>query len=133
MLYPTISSNAWESGIATRIVLFRDWPLNKSQTSSEGKNQPSIRLASVTKAKNISYEGLGRLATLRLAGSGFEEMQFTTVEIKNHMSPAPPPASLKRQHAEVADSESEDGEVASDNEFGWDSDENTLGTGDLVG
>lgn len=55
-LVPSISSTAWEAGIATRIVLFQDWGPESSEES--------IRYAGVLKAGGIlgpSNGGLGRV------------------------------------------------------------------------
>ena len=67
MLYPAIAGHAWESGVATRITLFRDWLLKTSEGSSQGEHQQGVRFARVTKAKNMSYESIGRLATFQIS------------------------------------------------------------------
>ena len=61
ILHPAISGTAWDAGIGTRIVLFRDWIFSTSSaSSSQGDFVSGARFAGVIKAKGISYEGLGR-------------------------------------------------------------------------
>lgn len=130
-LYPAIAGNAWESGIATRIVLFRDWLSQEPETSSQGETASGVRFAGVTKAKNVFYEGMGRLTTFRIKSNGLEEEAIDAVELKVRTSSTPPQLSLKRRHSEVADSESETGDATSDHDFGWD-DEVTHEAGVLI-
>ena len=47
-------------------------------------------------------------------------------KIRLNSSPPLPPTSIKRKRGEIADSESEEGEAASDQEFGWAVDDNAL-------
>lgn len=62
VLYPAISGTAWDTGISTRIVIFRDWMFQASEAvSSQGEYMPGVRIAGVIKAKGISYEGVGRV------------------------------------------------------------------------
>jgi hypothetical protein len=46
-LIPAIASTAWDAGISTRIVLFRDWGWERKQ----------IRLAGVLKAEGLAVVG----------------------------------------------------------------------------
>lgn len=62
MLHPAISGTAWDTGISTRIAIFRDWIFQASeQASSQGEYIPGVRFVGVMKAKGISYEGLGKV------------------------------------------------------------------------
>lgn len=59
ILAPAISSDAWEAGLTTRVVLFRDW----------GRDNQNIHFASVTRAVGSgigSRDGLGRLVAMSL-------------------------------------------------------------------
>ena len=132
MLRPAVTGNAWETGIATRIVLFRDWFFSSSEISSQVKFQPGVRFAGVTKVKSASSEGVGRLVAFQIVKHGLEEVSMEAADIKAHTSPALRAASLKRRYGEIADSESEDVDAASDHEFGWDGDEATLEAEGLV-
>lgn len=65
-LHPAIASAAWETGISNRIVLFRDWLYTVAESSSQRALKPGVRFAGVTKAQNVSYEGIGRLSTFTI-------------------------------------------------------------------
>ena len=49
-------------------------------------------------------------------------------EIAAQVSPPLPEVSLKRKRDEIADSESDDGDAGSDQEFGWGADDEALHT-----
>ena len=60
VLYPAIAGNAWDAGIGTRIVLFRDWIFQMADMpSSQGDLKPGTRFAGIAKAKGVSYDGVG--------------------------------------------------------------------------
>lgn len=62
VMYPAISGTAWDTGISTRIVIFRDWIFQATDAaSSRGEYVPGIRLAGVIKAKGVSCEGVGKV------------------------------------------------------------------------
>ena len=64
VLHPALSGSAWETGISTRVVIFRDWIFQASEAaSSQGEYVPGVRFAGVLKAKGILYEGVGKAAT----------------------------------------------------------------------
>ena len=54
------------------------------------------------------------------------------VEIRLNVSPVLPAASIKRKRGEIADSETEDGEAASDQDFGWAEDDDALNAASLL-
>ena len=126
-LCPAMMGNAWESGIATRIVLFRDWLSVPGEASGNEALQSVVRLAGSIKVQNISYEGLGRIVAFRITRDGLQEFPLDAVAFKAHTSSIISPPTLKRTYSEVNDSESEDGDnMASDREFGWDDEETRL-------
>lgn len=61
VLHPAISGNAWDAGIGTRVVLFRDWISRPNAGSNTERSESGARFAGVIKAKGINYEGAGRL------------------------------------------------------------------------
>lgn len=63
VLHPAISGTPWDTGISTRVVIFRDWMFRASETASQGEYMPGVRFAGVIKAKGVSYEGVGKVAT----------------------------------------------------------------------
>lgn len=67
VLHPTLSGSAWDTGISTRVVIFRDWMFQASEAaSSQGEYVPGVRFAGVLKAKGILYEGVGKVATFMI-------------------------------------------------------------------
>lgn len=67
MLHPAVSGTAWDSGIGTRVVLFRDWMFQTNNaSSSQGETVPGVRFAGVVKAKSVSYDGVGKLVAFRI-------------------------------------------------------------------
>lgn len=67
VLHPAISGTAWDTGINTQIILFRDWMFQtENAQSSQGSFMPGVRFAGVVKAKGVAYEGVGKVATFRI-------------------------------------------------------------------
>ena len=67
VLHPAISGAAWDSGIGTRLVLFRDWLFRGAETpSSHREYVPGVRFAGVMKAQGITYEGVGKVITFTI-------------------------------------------------------------------
>lgn len=63
VLQPAISGTAWDTGISSRVVIFRDWIFKATDfVNSQGEYVPGIRLAGVSKAKGISCEGMTKTA-----------------------------------------------------------------------
>jgi hypothetical protein len=61
VLVPAINITAWDQGLATRVVLFRDWGWGEEEGVDGG------RLAMVMKAEGVSLpEGRGWLVGLRI-------------------------------------------------------------------
>lgn len=67
VLYPAISSTAWDSGIGTRIALFRDWIAQTGHTPSSRDDPIAGAIcAGITKAKGVLYEGVGKVVTFKI-------------------------------------------------------------------
>ncbi len=79
VLHPAVASTAWDAGISTRIVLFRDWAFGPAEKSNKGEFIPGVRFAGVVKASGISYEGLGKVTSFTI-----EEVR-TTCRTKNKL------------------------------------------------
>ena len=59
VLQPAISGTTWDTGVSSRVVVFRDWIFQATDAvSSQGEYVPGVRLAGVSKAKGVSYEGM---------------------------------------------------------------------------
>ena len=137
VLHPAISSSAWDGGISTRVVLFRDWLFRAPEgPSSQGECVPGARFAGITKARGVSYDGIGRVITFTIEKvscyryssicniakkpqGGLREIKVDQAEINLNASPMLPTTATKRKRGEIADSESDDEKGASDQEFGW--------------
>ena len=63
---------------------------------------------------------------------GLHERIHEQAELQLNVSPVLPATSLKRKRGEIADSESEDGDVASDQDYGWAEDDNALNAEGLL-
>lgn len=63
MLHPSLASSSWDSGIPTRIVLFRDWAFKSSHgpPPSHQVYVPGVRFAGVPKAAAVSHLGAGKI------------------------------------------------------------------------
>ena len=71
VMHRAISGTAWDSGVSTRIVLFRDWIFEAADTgSSQGEYVPGARLAGVMKAKGCSTEGVGKVVIFTIEKVG---------------------------------------------------------------
>ena len=60
VLHPAISGTLWDSGINTRLVLFRDWLLKRGGGSNQGRYIAKARFAGIVKAAGITYEGISK-------------------------------------------------------------------------
>ena len=65
-LHPAVSGTVWDSTIANRIVIFRDW-LYQDQGDGTTERTKHVRFAGVTKAQGTAYEGAGKLAAFTIA------------------------------------------------------------------
>ena len=61
VIRPAISGKAWDDGIASRILILRDWSRAIEDSLSRGEQLHGIRFAGVIKAGGISYSGMGKV------------------------------------------------------------------------
>ncbi|KAF6224742.1 hypothetical protein HO133_009936 [Letharia lupina] len=133
VLHPAISGTGWDTGISTRMVIFRDWVFQASETaSSQGEYIPGVRLAGVMKAKGISYEGVGKVVMFVIEKTRLREITVDQTKIRLNGSPVLPATSLKRKRGEIANSQSGDEDPESDREFGWAADDDIRTTEALL-
>jgi len=116
VLVPAIASTAWDAGISSRIVLFRDWAI-------KGKE---VRLAVVVKAEGRTVgqgQDTGRVVAFRLEDSGLkEDFLPDRKDLPSTSIIVSPQRPRKRKVDEIQDSEEED-----DEDYGWaDDDEDDL-------
>ena len=144
VLQPAISGTAWDTGISSRVVVFRDWIFQATDAaSSQGEYVPGVRLAGVSKAKGVSYEDMTKtvmftiekVSALDCCGkaslkekTGLREIRIDQTETRLNETSVQPALSLKRKRGEIVDSQSEDEETESDREFGWVGEDDTLNT-----
>lgn len=66
LLLPAISGTEWENGIATQLVLFRDWPprRNTQITADEAERWKGLRYVGVIKVKGVLAADDGRFETV---------------------------------------------------------------------
>ncbi|SLM33669.1 P-loop containing nucleoside triphosphate hydrolase [Lasallia pustulata] len=127
VLHPSISGTAWDGGISNRIVLYRDWlTLQEGDGSSQGKEVRGARFAGVVKASGVLYSGLGRVVPFTVEKYGLQELEISADSAEPGAASiisAPP---LKRKRDQIADSQSEDEDAGSEEEFGWADDDHPL-------
>ncbi|MCJ1368090.1 hypothetical protein MMC16_007229 [Acarospora aff. strigata] len=134
LLRPAISGPIWEAGISCRIVLFRDWPLYRASIERQEvvDQVEEVRYAGVLKAGGIVYgdsEGVGKVVAFAITDGGLRELESVSLGGDQGSLPILPGPSLKRKRDEIADSQSEDEELGSDEEFGWMDDDIVAGEG----
>jgi hypothetical protein len=62
VLHPSLASSGWDSGLSTRIVLFRDWAFHSSTgPHSHQVYVPGVRFAAVLKAVAASHLDAGKI------------------------------------------------------------------------
>ena len=135
MLMPAMTGSEWASGIATQIVLFRDWiPSRASQISEDDRlNWERLRYAGVVKVNGALAESNGCFETVvpfTVDSRGVHELQMPSAElaIQIHSSPT---KGVKRSFVEIADSEDEDGNLLNE-EYEWADDEELVAEGLVV-
>ena len=66
VLYPAITSKAWDVGVNNRIVLFRDWAPSTENDALQDCRSNAVRFAAVIKAGGVSCDGIGRVVPFRI-------------------------------------------------------------------
>lgn len=83
VLHTAIAGTAWDTGIGTRIVLFRDWMFRTADGQSrQGESMPGVRFAGVVKAKAVAYEGIGKVVTFRIGKVSARDCGATKAKLK---------------------------------------------------
>ncbi|KAL9064424.1 MAG: hypothetical protein Q9157_007836 [Trypethelium eluteriae] len=131
ILVPALSGKEWDSGVANRVVLFRDWAPEEWRQDSQGKEADGkarvrleqMRFAGVVKANGVvpgeqTKQGttLGNVVPFTIDETGIVPYTSDEKPLRPLSSPIKlsSPTSRKRHFEEVADSEAE-----SDDEYGW--------------
>ncbi|MCJ1370608.1 hypothetical protein MMC20_001821 [Loxospora ochrophaea] len=124
VLHPAISGKAWDSGVNSRIVLFRDWLPHSSNETGAVESVRDARFAGVIKAGCIHHGGLGKVVPFSIGQHGLREIRTTPRTSAANGLPIATRPPLKRKRDEIVDSQSEDDEAGPDDEFGWEGDIN---------
>ncbi|KAI9817903.1 MAG: hypothetical protein M1832_004523 [Thelocarpon impressellum] len=139
VLVPALTSTAWEGGVSSRIVLFRDWVQPRVDGTAEAREKAAkMRFAGVLKAGGIAYgeNGVGRVIPFTIETDGLWEDELAAepreLDLMPVPMPAPAPKKRKRTDAEIADSQSDDSVGDSDEDYGWADDEEAGGPTELV-
>lgn len=66
VLYPAITTKAWDVGVNYRIVLFRDLPPSTERDAIQDCPSDAVRFAAVIKAGGVSCDGIGRVVPFRI-------------------------------------------------------------------
>ncbi|KAK7522512.1 hypothetical protein IWZ03DRAFT_392860 [Phyllosticta citriasiana] len=128
LLMPAMAGTEWDSGIATRLVLFRDWPPEPGKlTNLEEHRRSKVRFVGVVKMNGTALgeaDGLGAVVPFTIEKSGLFDVELKSAELPMQplTSPAAQRTSTKRRYAEVADSD--DDELNSDELYGWGNEDN---------
>ncbi|KAL8769780.1 MAG: hypothetical protein Q9209_004396 [Squamulea sp. 1 TL-2023] len=121
LLQPVMSGAAWESGITTRILLYRDWQAGTVDEMKWEKKvgTPALRLAALTKIGGVSMNGFGKVVPFTINSDGLCDVDIDSVAFSAPEPIVPPQAVLKRKREEVADSASDSGDEVSADELSW--------------
>ena len=68
LLQPALAGTAWDSGISSRILLYRDWQIETANQSKEDQKTVAtdLRFAAVTKTGGVSHEGFGQIVSFAI-------------------------------------------------------------------
>ncbi|KAK3997372.1 P-loop containing nucleoside triphosphate hydrolase protein [Cladorrhinum sp. PSN332] len=111
-LVPAINAAAWEQGMSTRLVLFRDW-------LAEDHESRSLHFVGVQKMNGKAVEGgVGRVCAFNVMyQTGFVSVEYDNTQQSRNVSLTPAQKrKLGDTDFEIADSEEDD------EDYGWDED-----------
>lgn len=119
LLVPGMAGLEWDNGIATRLVLFRDWPLDPGRlVDLEDEKRKKTRYVGAVKVAGVGLNesgGLGTVVPFIIESCGLCDVDLRTVEVPIQTLTSPVRSS-KRTYTEIADSEDEFG---SDELYDW--------------
>jgi hypothetical protein len=129
VLRSAISTKSWDSGINTRLLLFRDW-LRHSGSAPQSDQHKNVRFAALLKLNGATFNSNGKAVAFQIKESGLHQIAARDPEV-DPAEPLPEQRAipiLKRKREEIADSESE-----VEDEFGWAQEDDVLAVEDLAG
>ncbi|KAK0650559.1 hypothetical protein DIS24_g6683 [Lasiodiplodia hormozganensis] len=123
----------WDNGIATRLVIFQDWPPDPGRLAGmDDEKRKKIRYIGVVKVAGIGLnegDGLGAVIPFIVEPSGLSDVDLRTVEVPLETLTSPARPSTTRRLNEVPDSEDE---LSSDEMYGWGEDDELAAEGLLI-
>ena len=66
VLYPAITTKAWDVGVNNRIVLFRDWPPSTEHDAIQDCQSDAVRFAAAIKVGGVSCDGIDRVVPFKI-------------------------------------------------------------------
>ncbi|KAI1876960.1 uncharacterized protein JN550_001032 [Neoarthrinium moseri] len=109
-LIPAINAHSWEQGIATRLVLFRDW-------SAHGGELSGVYMAGLQKLNGKAYiDGIGPVFAFNIEARGLAAVGYDSTQTSLALLTAPPKRKLGDTDFEIADSEED---------YGWEDEDTT--------
>lgn len=127
VLVPSISSTAWDAGIANRVVLFQDFGLEYGKEST--------RHAGVLKAAGIAGPSNGGME--KAVSFAIRDSRVIPIILPKSTAPIdegikPSISNSHKQKVEIGDSEGEEGIDDSDDDYGWDAEDEANVNPDLL-
>ncbi|KAF2019368.1 P-loop containing nucleoside triphosphate hydrolase protein [Aaosphaeria arxii CBS 175.79] len=132
LLVPSISGAEWESGISTRLVLFRDWvPGQGKWCDADAERLRRARFVGVIKANGVTLADEGSVGDVVpfAIERGLLDLAVSTIDITTTAT-SPQQRLPKRRFAEIGDSE--DDEPDSEELYGWVEDDEVAAEGLLI-
>ncbi|KAK5010589.1 hypothetical protein LTR28_008911 [Elasticomyces elasticus] len=126
VLVSGVAGKEWDEGVASRLVLFRDFvtvPPGSQAQQEDQEKWNTCRYAGVQKAAGTTFAEageVGKVVAFVIAEDGLHSFAFPTARADQPIllpSTSSPAKTRKRTFEEIADSDGE--ELGSDAEYGW--------------
>ncbi|XP_014559035.1 hypothetical protein COCVIDRAFT_13963 [Bipolaris victoriae FI3] len=134
LLVPAISGIEWESGVSTRLVLFRDWVRHGKPTDkSDAERLQRARFAGLVKADGVALAdegGVGNVVAFTIEKNGLCDISIATNDITAPLLVPEEGRTSKRPFAEIDEDAAE--EPNSDELYGWMEDDGVATEGLLI-
>ncbi|KAH7552342.1 P-loop containing nucleoside triphosphate hydrolase protein [Bipolaris maydis] len=134
LLVPAISGVEWESGVSTRLVLFRDWVRHGKPTDkSDAERLQRARFAGLVKTNGVALAdegGVGNVVAFTIEKNGLCDISIATNDITAPLLVPAEGRTSKRPFAEIDKDVAE--EPNSDELYGWMEDDGVATEGLLI-
>ncbi|KAK4160747.1 P-loop containing nucleoside triphosphate hydrolase protein [Cladorrhinum sp. PSN259] len=114
-LVPAINATAWEQGMSTRLVLFRDWLVEDNESRS-------LHFVGVQKlnGKAVDRGGVDHVCAFRFKRTGLVPVEYDDTQQSRNVSLTP------AQKRKLGDTDFEIADSEDDEDYGWDEDPDAL-------